>query len=70
MEKKELTSLAEHVLARWTAQDVDAVLACYTDDVVYRDPNTRGAVEGKAAMRRYLTKLFAKWTMTWAVRET
>jgi hypothetical protein len=37
--------------------------------VRYRDPNTRGYVEGRDAMRRYLRKLFASWQMTWARRE-
>jgi ketosteroid isomerase-like protein len=45
------------------------VLDCYTDDVRYHDPNTRGDVTGRDALRRYLTKLFAGWQMTWAARE-
>lgn len=65
----ELESLATSFLDAWTSQDVEAVLACYTDDLVYRDPNTRGDVVGAGAMRRYLTKLFAAWRMTWTLRE-
>ncbi|KAA0256059.1 nuclear transport factor 2 family protein [Acidobacteria bacterium ACD] len=65
----ELESLATRFLDAWTSQDVEAVLACYTDDLVYRDPNTRGDVVGAEAMRRYLTKLFAAWRMTWRLRE-
>ena len=45
------------------------MLDCYSDDLLYVDPNTRGAVKGREAMSRYLTKLFAKWTMTWSLRE-
>ena len=45
------------------------VLSCYTTDVEYRDPNTRGAVRGADALRRYLTKLFSAWKMHWSVRE-
>jgi ketosteroid isomerase-like protein len=56
-------------LEAWNSQDVDRVLDCYTDDVRYRDPNTRGDVLGRDAMRRYLSKLFAAWQMTWAARE-
>ena len=56
-------------LDAWNAQDVERVVACYTDDVRYRDPNTRGYVEGREALARYLRKLFARWTMTWAKRE-
>ena len=70
MEDKALTVLVDRFLDAWNAQDVEAVVACYTDDVVYRDPNTRGNIEGADAMRRYLSKLFANWTMTWATRET
>lgn len=62
-------ALAERILGAWNTQDVERVVACYTDDVIYRDPNTRGAVEGADAMRRYLTKLFANWQMHWEARE-
>jgi len=61
--------LVDRFLAAWNQQDVDQVLACYTDDVRYRDPNTRGDVLGHEALRRYLTRLFAGWQMTWARRE-
>ena len=64
-----LDTLADNFLDAWTSQDVVQVLACYTDDLVYRDPNTRGDVQGAEAMRRYLTKLFSAWEMTWARRE-
>jgi nuclear transport factor 2 (NTF2) superfamily protein len=50
--------LAERLLEAWNSQDVDQVLDCYTADVRYRDPNTRGFVEGGEQLRRYLTKLF------------
>jgi ketosteroid isomerase-like protein len=62
-------ALATRFLAAWNAQDLEEVVACYTDDVVYRDPNTRGAVRGADGLRRYLRKLFASWTMKWSVRE-
>ena len=61
--------LITRFLAAWTSQDVERVLDCYTDDVRYHDPNTRGDVTGRDAMRRYLAKLFAGWQMTWAARE-
>jgi steroid delta-isomerase-like uncharacterized protein len=68
--EEHLSELVEQFLAAWNSQDVDAVTACYADDVIYRDPNTRGNVEGADALRRYLRKLFANWKMTWATRET
>ena len=64
-----LTEIEDRLIASWNAQDVEAVVACYTDDVRYVDPNTRGAVEGADAMRRYLTKLFGRWEMHWTIKE-
>lgn len=69
MKQPEVIALAESFLSAWNSQEVERVVACYTPDVVYLDPNTRGAVVGSAAMRRYLTKLFANWQMTWSLRE-
>lgn len=69
MEREKMLALAEKFLAAWTAQDVEAVAGCYTDNVDYRDPNTRGSVAGGEAMRRYLKKLFSGWIMTWTLRE-
>ena len=57
--------IADHVLSTWSTQDVERVLDCYTDDLVYLDPNTRGPVVGRDAMRAYLAKLYSRWTMTW-----
>lgn len=69
MDEPKLLALANEFLAAWNTQDVDRVLATYTDDVRYRDPNTRGDVEGQDALRRYLTKLFAGWKMHWSLRQ-
>jgi len=69
MKHQELVHLAKEFLNAWNSQDVQKVVACYTEDLVYRDPNTRGQVKGREAMRRYLTKLFAGWKMHWELRE-
>ena len=69
MTQAELTRMAERFLSAWNTQDVERVVACYTDQVVYVDPNTRGEVRGADAMRRYLGKLFSAWKMHWALRE-
>lgn len=69
MDEKQMLSLAEQFLGAWNTQDVERVVECYTEDLLYRDPNTRGFVEGRAAMRRYLTKLFGHWRMHWTLRE-
>jgi ketosteroid isomerase-like protein len=69
MNQTELVEIAERFLSAWNSQDVERVVACYTEDLIYRDPNTRGIVEGADAMRRYLRKLFAAWSMHWTFRE-
>ena len=69
MDKNQLIKMSEKILEAWNTQDVESVVGCYTADVLYRDPNTKGNVNGGAAMRRYLTKLFAAWKMHWALRE-
>ena len=69
MHHERAIELAERLLDAWNSQEVKRVVDCYTDDVRYRDPNTRGFVEGTDAMRRYLTKLFDSWQMHWTLRE-
>lgn len=61
--------MAEDFLAAWNSQLVDRVVSCYTPDVIYRDPNTRGHINGSKDLSRYLAKLFSNWKMTWATRE-
>ncbi len=69
MDQQHAIRLAERLLESWNTQEVERVVDCYTEDVRYRDPNTRGFVEGADALRRYLTKLFERWQMHWALRE-
>jgi nuclear transport factor 2 (NTF2) superfamily protein len=69
MNEKKMMDLAERFLNAWNTQEVGRVLGCYTKDVEYRDPNTRGAVRGEENLRRYLTKLFSGWRMHWTLRE-
>ena len=69
MDQARAVELAERMLEAWNTQDVDRVLDCYTADVRYRDPNTRGFVEGADSLRRYLSKLFGRWEMNWSLRE-
>lgn len=69
MDRKTMLTLAEEFLGAWNTQEVDRVLACYTSDLEYRDPNTRGAVRGADGMHRYLSKLFGRWQMHWSLRE-
>jgi hypothetical protein len=69
VDQQRLEQMATYMLDAWNTQDVDRVLACYTNELRYCDPNTTGDVVGAAAMRAYLNKLFARWTMHWSLRE-
>jgi ketosteroid isomerase-like protein len=69
MDHGRAVEVAEKLLDAWNSQDVETVVNCYTEDVRYLDPNTRGHVEGSDALRRYLTKLFGAWEMRWSLRE-
>jgi len=69
MDKEHALELAETVLGAWNEQDVDRVVACYTADCIYVDPNTRGPVIGRESFRSYLTRLFEQWQMHWSLRE-
>ena len=68
MEQEAMRERAAAVLSARNSHDVDRVLACYTEDCIYRDPNTRGAVEGHEALRRYLTRLFQDWRMVYRMQ--
>jgi hypothetical protein len=69
-DRARLDRIGERTLAAWNEQDVEAVVACYTDDCVYLDPNTRGPVVGRDALRAYLRTLFGRWDMHWEALET
>lgn len=69
MDEGTMYRVAEHTLEAWSRQDVEEVLACYTSDLVYLDPNTQGPIRGSDAMRRYLTRLFEQWEMSWRLKE-
>jgi len=69
MDIAQLKEIEEPLVAAWNDHDVEAVVACYSDDLVYVDPNTRGPVKGADAMRRYLTKLFDSWEMHWTIKQ-
>jgi ketosteroid isomerase-like protein len=69
MDRQKMLALADEFLRAWNTQQVERVVACYTPDLEYRDPNTRGTVRGADAMRHYLAKLFGRWQMHWSLRE-
>lgn len=69
MDRNEVLALSERFLSAWNEQDVEKTVNCYTEDCLYLDPNTRGHVQGRDALRRYLKRLFERWTMHWTLRE-
>ncbi len=69
MDTNKMRELTERVIDAWNTQDVERVVACYTSDLVYLDPNTRGVVRGTDAFARYLSRLFAAWKMQWTLKE-
>lgn len=46
-------------LKAWSDKDVPALSAFYTDDCVYKDPQTAAGLKGNAALKDYLSGLFA-----------
>jgi uncharacterized protein (TIGR02246 family) len=47
--------------AAWNEQDVDAIMAFHTDDVVFHNHNAGECVAGAAAMREHVAAIFAKY---------
>lgn len=55
-----LYPVLETIIAAWKAQDIEGVLACVTDDIVWRNSSGYApAINGKAAMRAALTNMKA-----------
>ena len=69
MDEKLMMEMTKKTLRAWNSQNVDEVLACYTEDCIYQDPNTGGPVKGREKFGRYLSKLFEQWKMHWSMRE-
>ena len=53
----------------WNTLDLEAVLATYSEDVVYQDSGSGGVIHGKAALRDYLLKFLRVWDMQFTVTE-
>ena len=58
-------------LQAWTDKDVERLLSFYTEDTVYKDPQTAAGLIGHSALRTYLTALFETTPpMTYTPEET
>jgi ketosteroid isomerase-like protein len=69
MDRTQFQKITETFLSAWNSQDVERLIACFTDDLIYCDPNTRGEIRNKDALRRFFKKLFDNWQMEWSLRE-
>jgi ketosteroid isomerase-like protein len=65
-----LRAVATQFFEAWSTHEPERVLACYTEDVEYRDPNVGSPIRGAEALDRYLRQLFAGWRMKWELRES
>jgi ketosteroid isomerase-like protein len=45
-------------LLAWSEKDVPRLVNFYTEDTVYKDPQTAAGIKGHAALTAYLTELF------------
>lgn len=55
-------SLIERHDAGWSAQDLDAVMSCYSDEIVFHNHTAaEDAVVGAAAVRAHLAGIFDRW---------
>ncbi len=45
-------------LDAWTCKDVERLVGFYSADTLYKDPQTTAGIEGRDALRDYLTTLF------------
>ncbi|CAB4581376.1 unannotated protein [freshwater metagenome] len=54
-------SFFHRYLSAWGARDVDALMAFFTDDVVFRDTTTGHGATGSAKMRRFAEASFASY---------
>jgi ketosteroid isomerase-like protein len=64
-----IRAVAAQFLEAWSSHDVARVVACYTEDVDYRDPNLAAPIRGSVALERYIDRLFAEWRMQWKLEE-
>ncbi|MFC3068524.1 YybH family protein [Phenylobacterium soli] len=57
--KLDLEAYNARWLKAWTDKDVEALVGFYAPACVYKDPQTAGGLQGREALRAYLTGLFA-----------
>jgi ketosteroid isomerase-like protein len=61
MQHEDAQRLIDRHDAGWNAQDLDAIMACYTPDIVFENHNAGEAAAGAQAVRDHLAGIFAGW---------
>ena len=61
MQHEDMRELIARHDAGWNAQDLDAIMACYTPDIVFANYNAGESAEGAQAVRDHLAGIFAGW---------
>ena len=61
MQHEDIRELIARHDAGWNAQDLDAIMACYTPDIVFANYNAGESAEGAQAVRDHLAGIFAGW---------
>src|SRR5664279_2053600 len=61
MALEELNALIARHDAAWNAQDLDAIMACYTPGIVFANYNAGESAAGADAVREHLAGIFAGW---------
>jgi uncharacterized protein (TIGR02246 family) len=61
MQREDVQQLIARHDAAWNAQDLDAIMQCYTPDIVFTNYNAGESASGAAAVREHLAGIFADW---------
>jgi uncharacterized protein (TIGR02246 family) len=61
MERADIHRLIERHDAGWNDQDLDAIMACYSPDIVFTNHNAGESAAGAHAVREHLAGIFASW---------
>jgi ketosteroid isomerase-like protein len=69
LEDAEIFEATRRCIDAWNSLDLEAVLATYSDDVIYRDSGSGGRIDGKRSLERYLNRFLQVWDMQFVVTE-
>jgi uncharacterized protein (TIGR02246 family) len=61
MQREDIHRLIERHDEAWNAQDLDAIMACYSPDIVFTNYNAGESASGAVAVREHLAGIFAGW---------